>query len=266
MALVFPLIRRPLATRLNAAFLLSRSPRYFSSHHHTLQRWVRHPQSEDPGSKKNSFFKFLDDIPKDALFIGILATNAVVFGMWYMASQKLKYQRDPSSFKWMVDHFVSSWNNVKSGRVWTLVTSCFSHEGIGHILFNGFTFYFMAQPVLHMLGSRQFLILYLGSGIASNVVSMGYSHFIEGRDKGSMGASAAIYSVISYLACVAPKMTFQLYGIIPIPAWLAVTGIFAYDAYSTVAKSRSQVDTVGHVAGLLSGIGYFLFRKKRMFL
>ena len=29
-------------------------------------------------------------------------------------------------------------------------------------------------------------------------------------------------------------MTFQLYGIIPIPAWLAVTGIFAYDTYSAI--------------------------------
>ena len=35
-------------------------------------------------------------------------------------------------------------------------------------------------------------------------------------------------------------MTFHLYGIIPIPAWLAVSGIFAYDTYSTMAKSVSQ--------------------------
>ena len=66
----------------------------------------------------------------------------------------------------------------------------------------------MAKPVLHMLGSGQFLILYLGSestttcaiartlicwfflgGIVANLVSMGYSNVVEGRDKGSMGAS-----------------------------------------------------------------------------
>jgi hypothetical protein len=46
--------------------------------------------------------------------------------------------------------------------------------------------------------------------------------------------AAAIYSIVSFLACVAPRMTFQLYGIIPIPAWLAVTGIFAYDTYSAI--------------------------------
>ncbi|KAF8631162.1 hypothetical protein AX15_002501 [Amanita polypyramis BW_CC] len=123
----------------------------------------------------------------------------------------------------------------------------------------------MAKPVLNMLGTTQFLVLYLGSGIVANLVSMGYSNAVEGRDKGSMGASASIYSTISFLACVAPRMTFQLYGIIPIPAWLAVSGIFAYDTYSTVTKNRSQTDTVGHVAGLVSGIGYYLFRRSRIF-
>jgi hypothetical protein len=34
-------------------------------------------------------------------------------------------------------------------------------------------------------------------------------------------------------------MTFQLYGIIPIPAWLVVSGIFAYDSYSTIKGTVS---------------------------
>ncbi|KAF8742398.1 hypothetical protein AX14_004620 [Amanita brunnescens Koide BX004] len=186
--------------------------------------------------------------------------------MWYMSSQRAQHQRDASAFNWMVNNFICSWAHMKARHIWTLVTSCFSHKDISHILFNGFTFYFMARPVLHMLGSGQFLILYLGSGVVAQLVSMGSSNLIEGRDKGSMGASASIYSVVSFLACVAPKMTFQLYGIIPIPAWLAVSGIFAYDTYSTMAKNRTETDTVGHIAGLLCGIGYFLFRRNRMFL
>lgn len=50
----------------------------------------------------------------------------------------------------------------------------------------------------------------------------------------------AIYSIIALLACVAPTMTFQLYGIIPIPAWLAVTGLFSYDLYSTISNKVRQ--------------------------
>lgn len=46
----------------------------------------------------------------------------------------------------------------------------------------------------------------------------------------------AIFSITSLLACVAPTMRFHLYGIIPIPAWLAVSGLFAYDFYSTLSN------------------------------
>ncbi|KAK2466498.1 hypothetical protein APHAL10511_002140 [Amanita phalloides] len=239
--------------------------RFFSSNRQFLQRWVRHPH-DNHHPKKNGFLSFLDGIPQNTIFNGILVINGVVFAMWYMSSQRLERQRDASAYKWMFNNFVSSWAHVKAGHVWTLVTACFSHKDLAHILFNGFTFFFMAKPVLQMLGSGQFAVLYLGSGVVASLVSMAYSNLIVGRDKGSMGASASIYSTISFLACVAPRMTFQLYGIIPIPAWLVVSGIFAYDTYSTLTKNRTQTDTVGHIAGLLSGVGYFLFRRNRMFL
>lgn len=93
----------------------------------------------------------------------------------------------------------------------------------------------------------------------------------------------AIYSVVSLLACVAPTLTFQLYGIIPVPAWLAVTGLFSYDLYSTLSAKvcfihltknglisdcylqNGTTDTVGHIGGVMAGIGYFLIRRFRVF-
>jgi len=35
-------------------------------------------------------------------------------------------------------------------------------------------------------------------------------------------------------------MTFLLYGIIPIPAWLFVSGVFAWDSYHTLKDSVSS--------------------------
>jgi len=60
-------------------------------------------------------------------------------------------------------------------------------------------------------------------------------------------------------------MTFQLYGIIPIPAWLIVSGIFAYDSYTTIKDTSGSTDSVGHIGGLLAGVGYFLARRYRIF-
>jgi rhomboid-like protein len=43
------------------------------------------------------------------------------------------------------------------------VTSCFSHEGTGHILMNMASLYFMAGPVIGLLGNVGFVTLYLFS-------------------------------------------------------------------------------------------------------
>ncbi|GLB33595.1 putative rhomboid [Lyophyllum shimeji] len=186
--------------------------------------------------------------------------------MWTLSAQRMRTERDPTAYKWMIDNFTQSWRNFRSGRIWTLITASFSHENIGHILFNGFTFFFMARPVLAMLGSRQFLFLYLGGGLFASVGSMAWNLIVKGRDAASYGASGAIYSVVSFLACVAPTMTFQLYGIIPVPAWLLVTGVFAYDTYSAINDKQRGTDTAGHVAGLLAGAGYYIIARRRRIL
>ena len=90
---------------------------------------------------------------------------------------------------------------------WTLATACFSHKDWAHILFNGFTFFFMAQPVLNMLGSRQFIFLYLGGlnlffrlalslkhlsfigGLVSCITGMTYANWMGKKDYSSHGAS-----------------------------------------------------------------------------
>ncbi|TFK43150.1 hypothetical protein BDQ12DRAFT_674483 [Crucibulum laeve] len=218
-----------------------------------------HPPPTPPPRKP--FMGFLDSIPQNTVFYGILAINGIVFFMWYMANQKLKVERDASALNWMYQNFTNSWHTLQSGRIWTLVTACFSHQSVSHILFNGFTFFFMAQPVLQMLGSRQFILLYLGAGILSSMTSLMYARFVDHTDRNSLGASGAIYSIVSLLACVAPTMTFQLYGIIPVPAWLAVIGLFSYDAYTTLADKRGTTDAVGHVGGILTGIAFFFARR-----
>jgi hypothetical protein len=71
------------------------------------------------------------------VFWGIITINGVVFALWFMASQRLvryhyyrlcnvptahstsqKQERDPSSYKWMLDNFTDSWRNLSAGRVY----------------------------------------------------------------------------------------------------------------------------------------------------
>ena len=75
---------------------------------------------------------------------------------------------------------------------------------------------------------------------------MGWNYYSKPLEQAaacsSHGASGAIYSVISFLACVAPTTSFLLFGIVPMPAWLFVSGIFVYDSYRTVQQTVSRTN------------------------
>ncbi|KAJ6629199.1 hypothetical protein B0H10DRAFT_1988444 [Mycena sp. CBHHK59/15] len=197
------------------------------------------------------YFRFLDNVPEDTVFWGIIGLNGLVFGMSWWAMKKLQVQRNTSMFIWMRKNFTSSWANISSGRIWTLFTSTFKHNDrdITHILFNGFTFYFLAPAVLRLLGSRHFLFLYLGGGAVAELGSIAWTNIVHSRDPASCGASAAIYSILSYLACAAPGSKIYLYAILPVPTWLLVSGLFAYDTYRTATDKvlyRSPCLSLAH--------------------
>jgi len=66
----------------------------------------------------------------------LAAVNVGVFAAWQYGNELALRFRDASWLKFLQRNFTVSWQNITSGRVWTLVTSAFSHEGTGHILVN----------------------------------------------------------------------------------------------------------------------------------
>ncbi|TFY80270.1 hypothetical protein EWM64_g3740 [Hericium alpestre] len=208
------------------------------------------------------FVRWLEGIPQDFLFYGIIAANGAVFLGWWYAQSLYERDRDPSLLISMYKNFAVNWENVVNGRPWTLLTSCFSHQGFAHLFVNGFTFFFMAPTVMQILGNARFLALYFGGGIFSSLTSLQWHNLRQDKHYASLGASGAIYSVVSFFACIAPRATFLLFGIIPCPAWAVVSGIFLYDSYGAWSGGRQGTDTAGHVGGILAGIGYFLMRTR----
>lgn len=49
----------------------------------------------------------------------------------------------------------------------------------------------------------------------------------------------AIYSVLAFFACVMPKASIYIFGIVPMPAWAFVTGIFLWDTSSAILDKVS---------------------------
>ncbi|KIY49595.1 rhomboid-domain-containing protein, partial [Fistulina hepatica ATCC 64428] len=202
-------------------------------------------------------------IDPNYVLYGIIALNGLVFLKWQLAISDAKTSRSSESVQDMLDNYTSRLYNLLQGRVWTLITPIFSHKDTGHLLFNMITFWCFAPVLLGAMGSTRFLSLYFASGLVSEFCSLAHRSHTK-ADVPSLGASGAISGIMAYLACVAPTTTFLIYGIVPVPAWLAVGGFFLFDLASTFDnRLQPTTDTMGHVGGTLYGVIYFLARRGR---
>lgn len=79
----------------------------------------------------------------DNVLYGLIAANLAGFLLW---------QSYPGL---MYRHATVSVNSVREGRVYTLLTSAFSHNAFSHILANMFTLYFFGRSMSHVLGGKK---------------------------------------------------------------------------------------------------------------
>ncbi|EHI70976.1 rhomboid family intramembrane serine protease [Streptococcus ictaluri] len=57
-------------------------------------------------------------------------------------------------------------------QLWRLITPIFVHIGLGHFFVNALTLYFVGQMAEDIWGSRNFLLLYMLSGVMGNAFTM----------------------------------------------------------------------------------------------
>ena len=82
---------------------------------------------------------------------------------------------------------------IQQGEWWRLVTPNFLHLGLMHLMFNTMALYNVGPQVEALYGSQKFILIYLGTGIFSNIVD--FSFGIQGA-----GASGALFGLIGLLA------------------------------------------------------------------
>lgn len=107
-------------------------------------------RGQDPVGDMLSRFNQLDPMH---LVFGLIGLNVAIFAGWQYASSSYQRFGDPSAFLAMGRHFTASLVNLKEGRVWSLITSCFSHSTTSHILMNMLSLYFCAPVVIGVVGN-----------------------------------------------------------------------------------------------------------------
>jgi rhomboid protease GluP len=137
-----------------------------------------------------------------------------------------------------------SWGQVWLGEWWRLASGVFVHFDGVHLLTNMLTLLLVGPPLAALLGPWRFLLIFILTGIAGNLVS----HLIAASESLKAGASGGIAGVLGALA-----------GTSLDPGWggrfkrWQVLGALAA-IYALLVGAGPDRDNAAHLGGLLAGV------------
>jgi rhomboid protease GluP len=134
------------------------------------------------------------------------------------------------------------------GEWWRLLTSCFVHFGVLHLLMNLYALLYIGMLLEPLLGSTRFSVAYILTGLTGSITSL-YWHEMTV----SAGASGAIFGMYGvFLALLTTKFIEEAKR----KALLTSIGIFVM--YNLMNGLKGNIDNAAHIGGLLGGlfIGY----------
>jgi membrane associated rhomboid family serine protease len=131
-----------------------------------------------------------------------------------------------------------------------LVTSAFLHAGWGHLLWNMVGLYLFGGTLEWALGRTNFLLVYFGSVIGGNLLSL-YVH--RHHDYLAYGASGGVCGVIFAYILLFPGAGISLYFAVPIPGWLYAIG-FMVGSFVALKQAKDNIGHDAHLGGAIVGL------------
>lgn len=152
------------------------------------------------------------------------------------------------------DKYKFNVGSIQRGEKIRMISSAFLHADFSHLLFNMLTLFFFANVVIGQVGVIYFVIIYVASLLAGNLLSL-YFHKDEPHYS-AIGASGAVMGILYSAILFYPDMGLYLFFIpIAIPAWLFGMAYLLYSIYGM----KSRMGNIGHDAHIGGAVGgYFL--------
>lgn len=144
-------------------------------------------------------------------------------------------------------------SSIKSGDKIRILSSAFLHVDTTHLFVNMLTLYFFASSVIRFLGTGKFLLVYFGSLILGNLLSLQFHK--DENNYTAVGASGAVVGVLYAAILLQPDMMLGLFFIIPVPAYVFGIGYLFYSIWAMKAR-RDNVGHDAHFGGAMGG--YFI--------
>lgn len=144
------------------------------------------------------------------------------------------------------------------GQWWRLLSSCFIHIGLIHLLLNMYALLFIGLMLEPLLGKTRFIVTYLLTGIIASSTSLWW-HDVSV----SAGASGAIFGMYGVFLALLTTPLVEKSTRRPLFISIAI-----YIVYNLASGLKEGVDNAAHIGGILSGIlfGYLMLpglRKKK---
>lgn len=144
-------------------------------------------------------------------------------------------------------------------RPWTIITHMFAHDtsGIMHLAFNMLGLYFLGQLWIQFVGVRKLLPTYILGGWAGMLLYVVIYNVFPGLQTMSfaVGASAAVYAIMTAAAAYRPNMQIRLFGILPVKLGLMV-GIFILGDFLRLNSGDNFGGHLAHIGGAAFGFVY----------
>ena len=143
---------------------------------------------------------------------------------------------------------------------WQFLTYMFTHATVSHFIFNMLSLYIFGTAVERRVGSREFLLYYLLTGVLSGVAS--YAMFyVANTNTVLLGASGAIYALLMLFSVLYPRSVIYVFGLIPVQAPLLIILYFIIELISGLT-AHDGVAHMTHLSGLVFGLLYIIIRMR----
>ena len=146
---------------------------------------------------------------------------------------------------------------ILDGQWYRLFTSVFLHFGVSHLLNNMVLLLFLGDMLEEAAGKWRYLLIYLGGGLAGNIVSL-LMDCRTGEMAVSAGASGAVFAVIGGIFVVLIKQKGKVENL-TLSRLVFVIFLSIYHGFQSTG-----IDNAAHVGGLLGGIflTFLVYRRK----
>jgi membrane associated rhomboid family serine protease len=132
-----------------------------------------------------------------------------------------------------------------------LLTSVFLHDGtnIWHLFFNMYILWMFGPSVERAMGSRNFVLFYLATGVAGSVLSLFMRLLMNLGSIPSLGASSAVFGVLTAYGFLYSDQILLLFFVVPMKAWVVVIFFVVLESFFVITGWMANVDHFAHLGG-----------------